>query len=143
MPITYALLLQSRLVLTIWYGDVSLAQWKDHLSSLLADPDFDSTNLHLVDVRSATLEPAIKAGEIEGILNFLRPSQARLEGRRVAILSGREMPTSNLVASIVTNLGIVIATFVFSRTALEWLNLEPAEVEPQLQALHRDLPQER
>ena len=87
----------------------------------------------------AILETAIRAGEIGTILDLLRPNRARVQGRKVAVLSGKEMSTSNLVAGAVAALGITIATFIFSRTALEWLGVGPAQIESRLQSMRRRL----
>jgi hypothetical protein len=51
------------------------------------------------------------------------------------------MPRSNLTAAVVGELGISISTFVFSRTALEWLELDPAAIQAKLQLMQSQLPQ--
>jgi hypothetical protein len=140
MPIGFEIVPDLRLVLTIWHGEVTLAQWQEHLSSLLRDPRFGATSLHLVDIRSASIEQAIKSGDIEAILAFLRARQPKIQGRMVAVLSGKELATSTLVGSAVEGLGLVLATFVFSRNAIEWLRLEPGVVEGRLRDLRASLP---
>jgi hypothetical protein len=138
MPISYTILSDVRVVLTIWDGRVTRADWKAHLTSLMADPSFDATSLHLADVRSADVQSTIGPEDIDEIVRFLTPHRPRLAGRKVAILA--KTPKSNLVAGLVGTLGLTIATFVFSGTAVEWLELSPSTVEPRLQELRKQIP---
>jgi hypothetical protein len=140
MPISYTILSDVRVVLTIWDGRVTRADWKAHLTSLMADPIFDATSLHLADVRSADVQSTIGPEDIDEIVRFLTPHRPRLAGRKVAILAGKDLPKSNLVAGLVGTLGLTIATFVFSGTAVEWLELSPSTVEPRLQELRKQIP---
>ena len=139
MPIVSSILTETSLVLTLWYSRVTLSEWKEHLTNLLDDPMFDSTSLHLVDIRSADLS-AIGQAEIADIVRFLQPSRERISGRKLAILAGKEMPKANLAADLIGTLGISLATFVFSGTALKWLQLEAHAVEPHLSNMRRELP---
>jgi hypothetical protein len=45
-----------------------------------------------------------------------------------------------LSPALVGTLGLTIATFIFSGTAVEWLELNPSTVEPRLQELRKQTP---
>ena len=139
MPITYSLVPEDRLVLTVWRGPVTLKDWEDHLTAMLGDPDFNATRNHLVDIRSAQIDPGLGQSEIQAIVDYLMPHRARIEGRKAAVLAAHEMPKSDLVADLVRQLGLRLITFIFLDPALDWLGLEAAGIEDHLRDLREKL----
>jgi len=139
MPIGYVCKPEQSLVISAWLGRVDLDQWRANVERLLSDPLFPSTDKQLTDLRSATIDPAIGEPEIQSIVDFLAASPVSIHGRKVAILAGEEFPRSVIFERLIVSQQVMAAHFVFTKSACEWLGIDPTGVYKSLRDLQSSL----
>jgi len=120
------------LIVSLWDGVVTADDWRQNLERMLADPAFSSTNVHIVDLRSADIEGTIAEQDIKDIVEFLAIHRAEIAGRKAAILAGDEFSRSSIFERLIQPYELSAAAFTFLDTACAWLGVDPGEAQQSL-----------
>lgn len=123
MPVRYRIFEDLRLVVTTWYGDVTLEQARQFTADLRTDPSFAPDMLQLSDARRA--RSLVTA---EGVRGLARNSAFGPEARRAIVALDDEIfGVSRMYEAQATDAG-TLAIFRDRGEALAWLGLTPDQV---------------
>ena len=139
MSIGYTCIMDKKLVVSVWDGNVTLDQWRENLDRLLADPDFPATRINIVDMRFGHPDITIGEGEIQQVIDFLATHQEKIAGRKIAIVAGEDFKKSKFFESLAGNLLIKVIVFNFLHGACSWLGIDPRETEEAIQQIRERL----
>jgi len=123
------------LIVSLWDGVVTADDWRHNLERMLADPAFSSTNVHLVDIRTADIDGTITEQDIKDIVEFLALHSVEITGWKGAILAGEEFPKTSIFERLIQPYGLTAAAFTFLDTACAWLGVDPGEAHQSLRIL--------
>ncbi len=139
MPITHICQPPRELVISVWEGSVTAAEWMAHLRELQLDPGFPSTWKHLVDMCFGATAPSFGASEIQEGVDFLASRGSASAGRRVAIVTGADIKTARLFRDLAESARVTSEVFSDLHPACAWLAINREEAAAVIAALREKL----
>ena len=135
MSIGYTCIMDKKLVVSVWDGNVTLDQWRENLDRLLADPDFPATRINIVDMRFGHPDHTIGEGEIQQVIDFLATHQEKIAGRKIAIVAGEDFTKPKYFERLAESLLAKVIVFNFLHSACSWLGADPKETEQTMEQI--------
>jgi hypothetical protein len=130
---------QKGVVLVVWDGQVTWANWYEHARVLRADPDWPMIQRFLVDLQSVTDTSSIADEEIDQIKTVFTSGQPVLVGKRSAIIASREFRRASRFAKLVERFGTSTVVFNNLDTACLFLDIDFMETHKTLERLRTKL----
>jgi hypothetical protein len=126
------------LIVTIWHGQVTSAQWADHARRQVSDPNWSQARKRLTDTTTADTS-ILTDVDARAIAAIYQPASASVRGVRHAIVAhhNREIaqqPELNLDAP-----GVTAIVFNAVAIATTWLSVDTDEVLATIDDLRREL----
>ena len=135
MSIGFKFIKEKRLGISVWHGKVTLAEWLDNLRRIISDPDFPSTRMQVVDLRSATGDPSIDESGIKQAAEFIGSDPVKTTGRKVAVVAGKEFNRSKLFENLVKSHFQNVIVFNDLPTACTWLGIDTIETQQEIEQI--------
>jgi len=127
------------IVYTVWDGAVTWAEWKEHASALIAEPDWQRSSRFIVDLRSVTTNTSIANEQVEQASALFIMNRLSLAGKRGAIIARDEFSNARKFESLIAPTGIAMVVFNSLDTACLFLGLGFAETNHELDRLRMQL----
>jgi hypothetical protein len=110
------------LTVAVWDGDVSAAEWREHLDSVVGDTDLPACRLFLADIRGAADVSSIDDTHLDAMAS--RFAGAAPLGSRVAIVASNLFHGAQSYQSYTTSWGVETAVFLDLASACSWLRVD-------------------
>jgi hypothetical protein len=134
MGVDYVCLPKAKLVISVWEGNVKLDHWTRNLSRLFADPDLPKTNMQLVDLRFASVDPAIGEDAIKQVIeDQFVPHQEIVAGRKIAAVAGDAFDRVRVFERIAESMEVSVIAFNDLGRACTWLGIDQADAEREIE----------
>lgn len=129
---------QRGVVYTVWDGAVTWAEWQNHASALMAEPDWMSCSRFIVDLRSAS---AISIGmdEVEQAGELFRSNSLLMTRKRGAVIARDEFRNASRFEALIAPSGVSMVVFNSLDTACLFLGLSFIETNGELERLRMQL----
>lgn len=127
------------LLVIVWDGQVSGAEWKQNVGQQVADdPAWPRGRRRLIDL--TTLDPSeINSSDIEVVIAFGRERIHAVAGRRQAVVAVLAWDLAQEFARRSTELGATTIVFDRLEPACVWLGVDPAAARPVARQLRARL----
>jgi hypothetical protein len=127
------------LLVIVWDGTVTLAEWQQSVSRQLEDESgWRQGRRRLVDITTADvseLEPA----DVKHVVETTVPRIRSVAGRRQAIVTTLDSNLANEFAQRSTQIGALTIVFDRLEPACAWLDVEASAMRPYLETLRTEL----
>jgi hypothetical protein len=110
------------LTVAVWDGDVSAAEWQEHLDWLLRDADLPACRLFIADIRGAAHVSSIDDAHLGAMGSRFAGGVPR--GSKVAIVASKHFDGAQTYASRIEQLGVQTAVFLNFASACSWLGVD-------------------
>jgi hypothetical protein len=126
------------LIVTVWDGSVTAAEWADTVQNQVAYPSNSKSMRRLTDARTAD-SSNITEDDVAAISASYARSGVPLSGVKLAIVANEGWATAQQVETSLSNLGVTTVVFSDAHTACVWLGVDPAVVVATINDLRRQL----
>ena len=126
------------LIVTVWDGLVTAAEWAETVQSQVADENHARTRRRLTDARTAD-SSNITEDDVAVIAASYASSGVGLSGVKLAIVATEGWQTAQQVESSMNKLGVTTVVFSDVHTACVWLGADPAAAVAAVNELRREL----
>ena len=110
------------LTVAVWDGDVSAAEWREHLDWSLRDAELPACRLFIADIRQAADVSSIDDTHIDAMGSRFAGGVPR--GSKVAIVASQHFAGAQTYASHTEQLGVQTAVFLNFASACSWLGVD-------------------
>ena len=128
----------SDLIVTVWNGLVTAAEWADTVQSQVADRNHSLSTRRLTDARTAD-SSNITEDDVAVISASYGRSGVALSGVKLAIVANEGWETAQQVETSMNNLGVTTVVFSDVHTACLWLGVDPATAVAAINELRREM----
>jgi len=128
MSIGYVCKPEQQLVIAVWDGTINLAQWRDHLRRMFADPDYALVKYQLTDLRFSEIDSSVKGLDIKRVVNFMATQPDKIAGKKIAIVAGNEWERPKQAESLLEAVSVHPIVFTDLVTACLWLGADVVEI---------------
>ena len=139
MGIAYRCKKELRITIVVWDGTVTFSQWLENTNKLSSDPDFALTSMQVVDLRFASIDPAVGEKEFKEIIDILGKKKEMFFGRKVAVIADEEFGRATVFKHMGESLGASLIVFNDLLIACHWLGINILEVEKDIEGLRTQL----
>ena len=112
------------LTVAVWDGDVSAAEWRNHLDGLARDSNLPACRLFLADIRGAADLSSLDDSHIEAMASRFAGSAP--VGSKVAIVASHIFDGAQKYQRRMTLSSVQADVFLDVATACRWLNVDLA-----------------
>jgi len=139
MTIAYRCEPGARLVVEVFHGDVSFADFREHAERQAGDPAWLATTKALSDLSTARI-PHITDRAYDEIAELLGQRPDRASGRTIAIVGGSEWETAtDAERAAAAKISANAIVFNNPETACKWLGVDPDMVQATIADLRSQL----
>jgi hypothetical protein len=115
------------LIVTVWDGVVTAAEWAEAIQAEIDDPDSALGNRRMTDARTAEL-PDISGEQVESILNAYKNVDVVVARVRLAMVVTQGWSLAQVVQSRMRAFGVTTVLFSDLHAACAWFDIDAAEV---------------
>jgi hypothetical protein len=126
------------LIVTVWDGLVTAAEWADTVQSQVTDPNHSLSRRRLTDARTADSSNITEA-DVAAISTSYANAGVALSGVKLAIVANEGWATAQQVEAGMNNLGVTTVVFSDVHTACIWLGVDPGPAVAAINELRREL----
>jgi hypothetical protein len=126
------------LIVTVWDGLVTAAEWADTVQSQVTDPNHSMSTRRLTDARTAD-SSNITGDDVAAISATYATSGVALSGVKLAIVATEGWETAQQVETGMNNVGVTTVVFSDVHTACVWLGVDPAAAVAAINELRREM----
>ena len=126
MPIAYRIDKQLAMLTAVWDGSITAADWREHLRTTFADPDWPGVLRNLTDLRSADLSAITEDNRVEMVAMY-EPHAEHVRGKKSAVVAGDNFEQSRKFESHDEPPGLRVIVFNDLFNACTWLGIDISE----------------
>jgi hypothetical protein len=130
------------LMTIVWDGQVTAADWREHLEATFDDPDWPPGPRNLSDLRSADISSITSADQAE-IVGMYAPHLDKVRGMKSAAVAGDNFEPSTEFEHRNEPPGLSLIVFNDLLNACTWLGIDKAAAQATINELRTELRSER
>ena len=125
-------------IVTVWDGLVTPAEWSEVVRRQLAGPSSSRGKRRLTDTRTAD-PSSITASDVEAISATYERAEMETSGVKLAIVANKGWATAQQVETAMRKLGVSTVVFNDVHTACAWLGVDPDLVAATIHEIRQEL----
>jgi hypothetical protein len=126
------------LLVTVWDGQVSAAEWLALARRHVSEPGFAAGTRRLTDATTADIS-AITPADVEAVTAIYHEHDFQMQEVRLAIVARAGFEIAQRAERDYSELGARTIVFVDLIAACDWLGVDPDVVAPAIAAVRADL----